>query len=141
MSQQGGVISYPVPAWQNAPIDAQFYQPSVFVISNVTLGRTTTVTSLSTLNYVVGQLVRLLIPTRYGSFQLNNASGYVVTIISDNSVELNIDSSNNVNTFIIGTSTPYPQILAIGDVNQGYISSTGSNIPSVTIPGAFINIS
>lgn len=56
-------------------------------------------------------------------------------------VSVNIDSSENVDQFISTTGTTQPQIVAIGDVNNGIISSTGQINSSTNIPGAFINIS
>jgi len=131
----------PVPYGTNFPINAQYYQPSRFVISNITLGETTTVTTTDNINYVVGQLCRLLIPPSYGCYQLNEVDGYVISIPAANQVVLDIDSSKNVNAFHSSSATTVPQILAIGDVNTGIISTTGRNIPSTNIPGAFINIS
>lgn len=98
------------------------------------------------MNYVIGQQVRLNIPGNYGSYQLNQKTGYVISIPSPNQVTLDIDSSLNVTPFTMtpaptNVSTSLPQIVAIGDVNSGYSSTTGSNIPLVTIPGSFINIS
>lgn len=98
------------------------------------------------MNYVIGQLVRLNIPSNYGSFQLNQRTGYVIDIPSATEVTLNIDSSQNVAPFAMSTppgrvATSLPQIVAVGDINYGYVSTTGSNIPLVTIPGSFINIS
>lgn len=93
MSSIGTVISYPIPAYSNVPIEAQFYQPSRFVISDISLGMNTIVTTNVNNNYVIGQLVRLLIPIPYGSFQLNNAQGYVISLPSSNQVEIEIDSS------------------------------------------------
>lgn len=93
MSSVGTVISYPIPAYSNVPIEAQFYQPSRFVISAISLGITTIVTTSLDNNYVVGQLVRLLIPAPYGSFQLNNVQGYVISLPASNQVEIGIDSS------------------------------------------------
>lgn len=142
MTSETGVISYPIPPFQNLPIHAEFYQPSRFVISGVTLGQTTIITTTEDMNYVIGQQIRLLIPASFGCVQLNNILGFVVTLPATNQVEVNIDSSVGVNAFIASSSlTQSAQIVAIGDVNLGYISTTGRNIPLVTIPGSFINIS
>ena len=59
---QNSVISYPTPPYQNPPIEPQFYQPSAFVISAITLGPQTTITTTVNNNYVIGQLCRLIIP-------------------------------------------------------------------------------
>lgn len=134
------VISYPIPPYQNLPIEPQFYQPSAFFISNVALGIMTTVTTSVDHNYVVGQLVRLLIPETYGSRGLNESQGYVVSIPASNQVLLNINSSNNVNPFVNSGQPTKPQILAIGDVNTG-VTNTGRSNNGTYIPGSFIDIS
>jgi hypothetical protein len=131
----------PVPYGTNFPINAQYFQPSRFVISNVTLGETTTITTTTNMNYVIGQLCRLIIPPSFGCYQLNESEGYVISIPAANQVVLEINSSENVGAYQASSATTVAQILAIGDINQGIISSTGANIPSTNIPGAFINIS
>lgn len=142
MTSFGSVISYPVPLYANVPIQANNFQPSQFVISAITLGVTTTVTTTTNMNYVVAQEVRLLIPPGFGCRQLNGQLGYVISLPSANQVLLSIDSSKNVDSYISATNnTEKAQILAVGDINNGIISSTGLNIPTTNVPGAFINIS
>lgn len=148
MVSERGVISYPIPAYQNLPIEPQFYQPNQFVISAISLGITTTVTATADMNYVIGQLVRLIIPPPYGSYQLNNMSGYVLSLPSSTQVEISIDSSQNVDAYIAYVQPTIPtsaqtvaQIIAIGDVNQGAINATGRVNNGTFIPGSFINIS
>ncbi len=142
MTSERGVISYPIPAYSNPPIEPQFYQPSRFVISAISLGYTTLVTTSVPNNYVIGQEVRLLIPVTYGSYQLNERRGYVLSLPSSSQVELNIDSLVNVNEFVSGTDNiNTPQIIAIGDVNSGNTNNQG-RINNITfVPGSFINIS
>lgn len=134
-------FSGPTPPYSNPPIQPQNFQPRVFVISNITLGATTTIESESNMDYVIGQLVRLIIPTGYGSVQLNGVTAYVDEIPSSTEVVLRLDSSNNVNQFIDAGYNQQPQIVPIGDVNTGIISSTGRTVPFTSVPGAFINIS
>lgn len=139
---QNQVISYPVPYYNNnIPIQADFFQPRRFVISNVTLGQTTTVTTSANMDYVIGQEIRLFIPQGYGCSQLSGLTGIVISFPMPNQCEVQIDSSQNVNQFIAANESNSPAITAIGDMNSGIISSTGRNIPSTNIPGAFINIS
>ena len=148
--------AYPYPgprAPENNPtIQPGYFEPSTFPITALTRG-TSTVLTLGTsfgvsANYVVGQLVRLTIPSTYGTVQLNEAQGYVTSLPASNQITVAIDSSN-ANAFVAVPSygpTP-PQVMAIGDVNSGIITSTGRSIGSgltgvpVTIPGSFINIS
>jgi hypothetical protein len=137
-----GVISYPRPAFQNLPIHAEYYIPSRFVISNVTLGLTTIVTTTINLNYVIGQEVRLIIPPSYGCRQLNSKKGFVISIPSTNQVEIDIDSSQNVDAYIASSdATEVAQILAIGDINTGATNFHGRNCEKTYIPGSFRDIS
>ena len=136
------VISYPIPAESNPPVETKYYQPSVFDISAITLGKTTVVTTSKSHNYVIGNQMRLIIPSNYGSRQLNEQEGYVISIPSNTEVEITINSRDSdafaIPSPAIGTKA---QIMAIGDINSGIISSTGVVISSTNIPGSFINIS
>jgi hypothetical protein len=135
----GTVISYPIPAYANVPIEAQFYKPSQFFISTITLGITTLVTTTTDNNYVIGQQVRLLIPPSFGCYQLNNTFGYVISIPSSTQVEVSINSYGGA-PFQSSSATTQPQILAIGDINSGQTNSNVVN-SNLNIPGSFQNIS
>lgn len=142
MVSERGVISYPIPLYQNLPIEPQFYQPRQFVISNLTLGLTTIITTTIDHDYVIGQEIRLLIPPSYGSYQLNEALGYVLSIPTSNQVQTSINSLRNVDAFIASSSIiQQAQIVAIGDINSGQTNSSGRINNLTYIPGSFINIS
>jgi len=141
MPTVGTVISYPIPAYSNVPINADYYNPSRFVISDVALGRTTIVTTTEDMNYVIGQQVRLIIPPSFGCYQLNETFGYVLSIPDTDQVEVSIDSSQNVNQYIASSATTVAQILTIGDVNTGTVNSTGRRNTGTFIPGSFIDVS
>lgn len=134
----------PIPPENNPTPTPQYYKPSDFVITGLTLGQNTTVTTAGNVNYVVGQLVRFLIPSFYGTFQLNNLDGYVIAVPAANQVVVYINSTG-MNQFISSPSygPTKPQIIAIGDVNTGSIIAMGLNqtMAQTAIPGAFINIS
>lgn len=136
----GTVISYPTPPYSNPPIEPQFYKPSRFVISGVTLGQTTTVTTTVSMNYVIGQLVRLLIPSSFGCIELNEQSGYVLSIPTPTSVVISINSTG-ASAYIASLATTKSQIIAIGDINTGVTNSNGPSMITTYIPGSFINIS
>lgn len=135
------IFNGPTPAFNNPPIQPQFYKPSRFVISNVVLGQITSVTTTEDNNYVIGQLVRLLIPSSFGCRQLNESLGYVVSIPAPNEVVVAIDSSQNVDPFISSSARTKPEILAIGDINSGQINNSGRVANITYIDGSFINIS
>ncbi len=134
------VLSPPIPPYQNLPIREDYYEPSRFVITAISLGKSTLVTTEINNNYVIGQQIRLLIPSSFGTYQLNGATGYVISIPTLNQVEIDIDSSQ-MDAFKSSSNPTLPQIIAIGDINQGVISNVGPNVPSTAIPGSFINIS
>lgn len=133
------VISYPIPAYQNLPIHAEYYAPSQFFISTVILGWTTIIQTTIDMNYLIGQEVRLIIPPQFGCRQLNGLAGFVLSIPAPNQVELSINSTKNVDPFTASSATTQPQILAIGDINNGQVSTNGPQILTF-IPGSFINI-
>ena len=137
-----GTITGPIAYLNNLPIESQFYEPSKFNISAITLGKTTTITTSIDNNFVVGQNIRTIIPLNYGTYQLNGQSALVVALPAANQVRINIDSSL-YDTFIsnpLGQKTP-AQIIPIGDFNSGNINSSGRVNTGTFIPGSFINIS
>lgn len=132
----------PQAPFNNVPIHAEYYQPSDFVITAISLGVSTTITTSVNHNYVIGQLVRLHIPDNYGCIQLNEATGYVLSIPAANQVVVAIDSSLGVNQFKANPTygPTKPQISAIGDTNSGPINTSRVN-QTTFISGSFINIS
>jgi hypothetical protein len=131
----------PIALGNNYPIHSDYYQPRVFFIKNITLGRTTLVKTTVDHDYVIAQLCRLIIPPLNGCRQLDEVEGMVIEIPSPSEVVLNIDTSRNVDQFRNSTAKTQPQILAIGDYNEGAINPNGRSNTSTIIPGSFINIS
>jgi hypothetical protein len=140
MSYTPPLMHGPIAPESNPVINPQYFQPSVFNISAISLGQTTTITTSVNHNYVVGQSIRLTIPLTYGSYQLNEQTGNVLSIPSANQVNVSINSSKS-DTFVIGSTTTPAQIMAIGDVNTGPINATGRTGNSTFIPGSFQDIS
>jgi hypothetical protein len=132
MASTGTVLSYPIPAYQNLPIHADFYQPSRFVITDITRGNTTTITTSVAHNYVIGQNIRLIIPVDYGSFQLNETQGYVISIPSTTQVIVMIDSTN-VDAFI---TNPYVSTITNSTQADPVVLTTNN----VFLTGAYIRI-
>ena len=133
--------SGPIPPYSNVPIEPQNYNPSQFFISAITLGQTTIITTTENMNFPIGQLVRLIIPKGYGCTQLNEQIGYVISLPATNQVEVNIDSSMNIDSFISVSLSQQPQIVPVGDINSGTINQNGPNYSGIYIPGSFINVS
>ena len=133
-------VSYPIPLYANVAIEADFYAPRKFNISAITFGLTTIVTTTIDHDFTIGSQLRLIIPIPYGSRELNNAEGYVISIPASNQVEIAIDSINTKAFTNPGTGTP-AQIKPIGDINSGVINSSGQQNLQTYIDGSFINIS
>lgn len=125
--------------YRNPPIQTETYVPKSFAISDINLGQSTKVTTTVPTQYVVGQLVRLLIPAFFGTRELTNQLAYVIDVIS-NEITLNIDSSamTPFKSDPTHAATP-PQVIAVGDANYNTTNQTAPivNFNSLTIPGAF----
>ncbi len=134
------LLNGPQALYNNPPIEPQNFKPRRFVINSIVLGNTTLVTTIYDMDYVIGQECRLIIPQGYGCRQLNEVTGYVISIPSSTQVELDIDSHEG-DPFIAANLSQRPQILAIGDVNKGSINRHGPKHTHPFIPGSFRNIS
>lgn len=131
----------PIAPGNNYPINANYYEPKFFFISDIYLGQVTTVTTTEDHDYVIGQGCRLIVPPINGCRQLNESQGMVIEIPSANQLVLNIDSSRNVDLFQSSSANTQPQILAVSNFNGGSTNSQGRVNQSTFIPGSFINIS
>ena len=144
------------------------YAPGKSVITAITTGTTTTITTTSPHNLVVGSEVGFHIPRVWGTAELdeNNNTlipsspvyGYVTSVTSSTVVVVNIDSTgytaytSNQTVAATQAGLSFPQMIAVGDVNTGGTAiSSGSALypsPSVNsvstingpaISGAFVN--
>lgn len=144
MSQS--VFPGPIASQNNPEIEPQWFEPSWFPIATITPGVTTSVTTSSSFgvdcNFVVGQLVRFVIPRYFGMQQLNFSQGYVLTVPGTNQITVGINTSQGYDAFIASPtySTEPAQVMAIGDINTG-LPNTGRSNNITTIQGTFINIS
>ena len=132
----------PIAPESNPPINPQYYLPRSYNIAQIQLGQTTLVTTTVNHDYVVGQLVRLLIPFMYKANQLNEQTAYVANIPNPNQLTLALYSLNS-DLFVPNptSGTTQPQVVAVGDLNTGSINSTGRTNLGTYIPGSFIDIS
>lgn len=131
--------SGPTPPYNNPPIEPDNYQPRNFAISDIILGRYTTVVTNVPMDYTIGNLVRLYIPRLYGCGQINMSQSYVIGIPDPFTVILDLDSLE-CDPFIQADFPNKAQISAIGDVNSGN-TSYPRDFSNISVSGAFINIS
>lgn len=130
----------PIAPYRNPPIEPQDYQPRVYSIADITRGVTTIVETDVDHDFVVGQLIRLLIPAVCKIQQVNRKQAYVISVPSSTEVELDLNTVN-ADAFVPFTAngTP-PVIVPVGDGNIGILNPNGRSQPT-SIPGSFINIS
>lgn len=129
---------------RNPPINPQYYKPKRFVIEDIVLGVNTLITFTEPHDYVIGQLVRVLIPQVYGCQQLSNQQAYVIAIPTPTQIIIDFNTlMGNQFLAVPPLSRTLPQVVPIGDVNTGYISINGPNVTQdqLGIPGSFKNIS
>lgn len=127
------------------------YLPEDNVVSYITTGTTTTITTTMYHNFEVGQEIAFRIPSAYGTTQLNSLPnnttpgspqyGYVVSITDNWTFVVNINSTgytafNSNQTFASFPGLQFPQVLAVGDVNTGgnLITSTSPLYPPPSFP-------
>jgi len=125
------------------------YVPGTTVISAISLGSTTTITTTAPHNMQVGQEVGFRITTAWGTTQLNSLPnsfipgspvyGFVTSVTNSTTVVVNINSSSftafNVNQPVAAVpGLEFPQMVAVGDVNSGYGANTMAPFyPSPTV--------
>lgn len=126
------------------------YLPGVNFISAITTGTTTTITTTSNHNYVVGQEIAFRIPSAWGTTGLNSLPNnstpgspvyaYVTSVTSNtvfvcsfNSTGFTAFNSNPTVAATVGL-TP-PQVVAVGDINSGGAAFSGGALyPSPSFP-------
>lgn len=145
---QGYVLSVPAPNQVILSIDSSGYDPFIDTTlvqeSIVFIIRFNPTFIGCSNNFSVGDLV--LIENCTGLTELN---GNIYSVIFQNasSIRIGVDSSSfppytgGGTVTLIEKGRQEPQIIAIGDINSGIISSTGNVGVSTYIPGSFINIS
>jgi len=135
----GSPFPGPTPAYSNPPIEPQYYSPRFRFIDSITRGNPTTVVTTEDNEFVIGSLVRFVLPIANGIRQLNNQTGYVVEIDSTTQFLVAIDSTN-YDPFVSTSDIDQPQVVPVGDINNGVTNTSNTN-QATYIPGSFINIS
>lgn len=141
----------PTGAFVKKVLNPFLYAPGYGVITAVTTGSTTAVTTTAPHNLVLGQEVALRIPSPWGITQLNSLPnttipgspiyGYVTIVNSSTQVTLNINSSsytaytsNQTVASVPGLS--FAMIVPVGDVNNGGVAYSGRDLyPSPVVNG------
>jgi Ubiquitin-activating enzyme E1 FCCH domain len=140
---------------------SDLYVPQGSIITAISTGTTTTITTAINHKFVVGQEVFFVVPpvqgsaTAWGTVQLDSAGvlqqtgipqqAYVTSIPNPNQIVVNVNSTG-FTAFAFPTSAQaslgmtFAQVFAIGDQNSGTTNAVTPLPlvpPAITIPGAF----
>jgi hypothetical protein len=109
-----------MPEWYANP-DPR-YQPAMRIITDITRGPTTTITTSPDHDYVTGLIVRLYVPRNYGMIQINNFVG-IITVLSSDSFSMVLDTTT-YDSFLAPASPPYYRetalVVPVGNVDDVY---------------------
>ncbi len=128
---------------RNPAITPQYYYPNLSVLQSITPidTFTTRVVTAAANQFVVGQLIRFVLPQRDGMYQINESQAYI-TSISNSTTFIVALNTLNIGTFNPnGTTLQKPFVIPVGDVNTGQINSMGRINNLLYIGGSFKNIS
>lgn len=131
------------------------YAPNQAIISAISTGTTTTVTTTAPHNFVVGQEIAFHIPPSWGTTQLNELPNniipgsplyaYVTSVTSSTVFVCNINSTgftafNSNQLFASYPGQKFPQVIPVGDVNSGGWPYTGGALyPSPQVFNGYVS--
>jgi hypothetical protein len=112
-------------------LSSPVFKPTVRLISSISKGSTTTITTDRAHGYETGLIVKILVPDTIntampvdglvGMTQINNKTG-TITVIDEYSFSIDIDSTDFDSFSIPGTWDPsiglYPQVVPFAEVSE-----------------------
>lgn len=133
----------PLSPERNPPINPQYYSPNIAIIESITSISQTVTEVVTTIDneFVVGQLVRFVIPFGDGMRQLDEQQAYIISISSGTTFRVGIDTTTMGLFDASMNPRQEPFVVPVGDVNSGAINSSGRINNLLYIQGSFINVS
>lgn len=114
-------FSYPFPV----------YQPAMRVISSITNGFPSVVTTTVNHQYLDGTIVRLIVPTGFGMVQANQLTGSIL-VLSPTTFSVDIDTTL-FDVFVLPSSFPLDyndaQVIPVGEDNDTLLAATYNVLP------------
>ena len=118
---------------RRVPFDPRFYPPTR-LITSISKATSAVIVLSVTHQYVVGQQVRIIVPTAYGMTEINNQLLTITAInTTTNSITVNIDSTN-FTTFAFPTSAVaalgvnFAQVVPVGETAVNSVSQPFGNL-------------
>ena len=133
----------PLAPERNPEIRPQYFKPKLAVITQIVPISelyTGIVSSVDT-DFVVGQIVRFVIPTRDGMQQLDGKEAILVYLFMPNVFIVEIDTTKFDPFNPLGNLNQEAFVLPVGDINSGAINSSGRINNLLYIDGSFKNVS
>ena len=132
----------PNAAFNNPPINTVSYFPTIHKIAAIQplTDRSTRVTTTTSNTYVMGQLVRFLVPSQYGMSELSEMQAYVTLVESSTQFIADVNTLNFTDFIPNASTTTFAFVNPIGDVNTGAINASGRNNNQLYIDGSFRDI-
>lgn len=115
------------------------FEPVKVGIKDVTRAIRALVTTVIPHTFVIGLLVRFVVPTPYGINQMNGEKGYVISVPTNNTFLVSLDTRLYDPFNPVGISAQNPIILPIGGINTGITGTPPFTQEEVGIPGQFRN--
>jgi hypothetical protein len=107
------------------------FQRAMRIISTISNGNPTEITTTFAHQYLDGLIVRIYIPLGYGMQQINQQSG-IVKVINDTAFYVDIDSTLYEEFFYADTfpyNRQYPQVVPIAEVSSTLLTATQNVLP------------
>lgn len=119
---------------------ADLYIPMLCYPTAITQASSAVVTLNVDHQFVVGSVVKFVIPSQWGMIELNNQTG-TVTAITSSTITVNIDTTSYTafsypTSAVAAAGMDFPQVIPIADENFGYVY-TGSD-PLNRVLGSFV---
>ena len=118
---------------RRVPFDPRFYPPTR-LITSISKASSAVIVLSVTHQYVVGQQVRIIVPSAYGMTEMNNQLATITAInTTTNSITVNVDSTN-FTTFafptsaIAATGVNFAQVVPVGEAAVNSTSQPYGNL-------------
>lgn len=104
------------------------YQPAMRIVTNITNDFPALVTTSFSHQYATGLIVRIIVPLGYGMQEINQQFGSI-TVTSDTTFAIDIDTRLYSPFVVDGSPTQYAQSIPIGEINSTVYLATKNVLP------------
>ena len=104
------------------------FQPALRLITALTIAENATVTTSFDHDYLIGLIVRILVPNEFGMIQVNKEVGTIIEVPTDDTFVIDIDT-RGFDTFIVPDPeewfiNEFPSVVPVGEINSSLEQAT-----------------